>query len=65
MRTPRQQYDRLSREEVDSRIRKHAGDNVKAIIAWVRSALLSDEEARELLYLLDTTPPPERRPPSL
>ena len=42
-----------TREDIDRRLREHAGDNTEKIIGWVRSSVLSDDDAGDVLYRLD------------
>lgn len=45
--------DNLTREQIDQAILAHCGDDTYKKIAWVRSCLLSDDEAESLLLMLD------------
>ena len=42
-----------TRDEIDRRLREYAGDNTDKIIGWIRSSVLSDEDAEGALYRLD------------
>lgn len=49
----RRVQDDLTREEVNARLRAHAGEDTDKLIAWFRSAVLQDDEAELLLARLD------------
>jgi hypothetical protein len=43
----------LTRREIDRRLRSYAGDHPGKIIGWIRSTILTDEEAELVLTKLD------------
>lgn len=42
-----------TREEIDRRLREYAGDDANKIVAYIRSVVLSDEDAAYVLHKLD------------
>ena len=43
----------MARAEVDLQLRVHAGDEPGKVVAWMRTCVLSDDAAEDLLAQLD------------